>query len=269
MEKKNTIILLSILGVMIIVIGIAIVLNGSISVNSNYVLLEVNPKVEFVVDKHNIVTSYNALNDEAKTLLVQENYIGTHIDKACESFLELCTKANFIDVESENNAIKVTILDGLTQALDVRVVENIHKYLKSHEILCAVIENTNDLNTYKEAKTSKISNVNKYKVIKHIIENGYSNESIESLSKLSEENLIKIITRNHPIDKGYTEAQLTNKVKLIDFNRERYDNHMNKITNTTQRKFSEEYDKYQKLKTKEYKENFDKMYEEWKLAKNV
>ena len=267
MEKKNTIILLSILTLLVIAIGITIVLNGAISIDSNLVMIEVNPKVEFVVDKDNIVTSYSAVNPEAKILLVQENYIGKKIDEAVPHFLGLCAKANYIDVDSKDNAVKVTILDGLTQALDVRVVESIHKYLKSHEILCSVIENINDLNTHKEAKKHRVDNINKYRIMKHIVEDNYSNYTIDELNQKTEKELIDIIAMQHTSTPIYTEYELNEKVKMIDFNREKYDTHMSKITNNTQRAFADTYSKHQKEKAKDYKINYDSKYNEWHTTK--
>ena len=70
---------------------------------------------------------------------------------------------------------------------------------------------------------------------------------------------------NMHIDKPYTptENQIELKTKLIDFNREKYNNHMEKITNESKQKFSTEFDKFQKTKAQKYAENFNKSYTDW------
>ena len=267
MEKKRTII--TIICVLALVIGVAlfIIINGLITMDGNYVLVEINPKIEFVTDKDYIVTSYNPINEEAKELIVQETFLGLDVKDAVVKFVDLCARANYIDVESTNNAMKLTVVDGLTQALDTHIVSQVHSYLRENEILCAVIENQNDLNEYKSARKHNMGNLNKYKLIETIIDNKYSTESVDTLKKMSEDDLIEIVKLNHPTTPTYTEEQLTNKVKLLDFNRDRFETHKNKINPTTQKEFSKLYSDFQKNNTVEYKNNFDKKYDEWYKTK--
>lgn len=267
MEKKQTIITLICIAVLLIGVATFIILSGLITMDSNYVLLEINPRIEFVTDRNYIVTSYTPLNVEAKELAVQETFVGLNVDEAVVKFVDLCTRANYIDVESSDNAIKLTVVDGLTQALDTHIVESVHSYLKKNEILCTLIENPSDLNSYKSARKHNIGNLNKYKLIESIIENNYSTMSYDELKNMSEDDLIAIVKVSHPVSHEYTEEELTNKVKLLDFNRERYDSHKEKINDSTQREFAKLYEEHQKNHSIEYKNNFDKMYEEWYKSK--
>lgn len=267
MEKKRTII--TVVCVLAIFIGVAayIVISGIVTMDGNYVLVEVNPKMEFVTNRNFVVTSYKAVNSEASSLIIQENFIGLDVKDAVVKFIDLCARANYIDVESEDNAIKLTVVDGITQALDTHIVQSVHKYLKNNEIMCAVIENPSDLNTYKAARKYNMTNLNKYKLIDNIIDNDYSTLSYNELKKLSEDDLIEIVKDNHKTTYSYTEEELTNKVKLLDFNRERFNNHIAKINSKTSKEFNEKYDKFQKTKTLDYKTNFDKKYDEWYKSK--
>ena len=50
---------------------------------------------------------------------------------------------------------------------------------------------------------------------------------------------------------------------MIDFNREKYDTHMQAINNESRREFSEIFDKYQKESLKKYANNFTQKYNNW------
>jgi hypothetical protein len=63
---------------------------------------------------------------------------------ASVDFLNECARMGFIDVDGNNNAVNITVIDGLTQALDVHVTREIYDYLKKKEIMCAVVENYED-----------------------------------------------------------------------------------------------------------------------------
>ena len=267
MEKKRTII--TVVAVLTIFLGIAtyFILNGMVAMDGNYVFVEINPKIEFVTNRSYVVTSYKPINKEAKELVIQENFIGLDVKDAVVKFVDLCARANYIDVDTSDNAIKLTVVDGLTQALDTHIVQSVHKYLKNNEIMCAVIENPSDLNSYKSARKYNMSNLNKYKLIDNIIDNEYSTLNHTELNKKSEDELIAIVKDNHTTIVPYTEEELTNKVKLLDFNRDRFNNHIENINSKTQKEFNKKYDEFQKTKTIDYKTNFDIKYEEWYKSK--
>ena len=78
-----------IIGIVCAIFVAVAVLNFFIGVkphNAHYIRLEVNPKVEFITDINNIVTSYMPLNNEAYELLIGEDFIGLEIGKASEKF---------------------------------------------------------------------------------------------------------------------------------------------------------------------------------------
>ena len=267
MEKKRTII--TVIAVLAIFIGVAayFIVNGMVAMDGNYVFVEINPKIEFVTNRSYVVTSYKPTNQEAQELVIQETFIGLDVKDAVVKFVDLCARANYIDVDTSDNAIKLTVVDGLTQALDTHIVQNVHKYLKNNEIMCAVIENPSDLNSYKSARKYNMSNLNKYKLIDNIVKNNYSTLDHIELNKKTQDELIEIVKENHTNTIPYTEEELTNKVKLLDFNRDRFNNHIENINSKTQKEFNTKYDKFQKTKTIDYKTNFDIKYEEWYKSK--
>jgi len=263
MEKKATIISLLFIFAVVISAIIFIIFSGITAQDYNYVQIEVNPRVEFVCDKYFNVVSARPINDDAKILLAGVNYIGMDVDDASVDFIDLCAKAGYIDVDGIDNAVNITVIDGITQALDVHVTQSIYEYLQQKEILCAVIENYEDRSMFDEKKENNVCCANKYKLIKTIHEYD-STQSIESLKKLSEVDLIDMVANIHQSDPYTpTEEHITLKTKMIDFNREKYDTHMQAINNESRREFSEIFDKYQKESLNKFASNFTNKYNNW------
>ena len=263
MEKRATIISL-IFVFAVILSAIAFIIFSGITANDfNYVQIEVNPRVEFITDKYFRVVSVRPLNEDAEVILAGVDYLGMDIDEASVDFIDICAKAGYIDVDGETNAVNITIIDGITQALDVHVTEEIYNYLKNKEIMCTVVENYEDRKMFDEKKANQVCCVNKYKLMKTIQE--YDNtKSIKSLNKLSEESLIDMVTNIH-LSNPYQPSQndYTLKTKLIDFNREKYEKHMNQITDKSKAIFSKKFDTHQKINSKKYFENFTQEYTNW------
>ena len=263
MEKKATVISLLFIAAVVLSAVAYIIFSGITAKDYNYVQIEVNPRVEFICDKYFNVVSARPLNDDAKIILAGVDYKGMDVDNASVDFIDLCARAGYIDVNGVDNAVNITVIDGITQALDVHVTQSIYEYLNNKEILCAVIENYEDRTVFDEKKENSVCCANKYKLIKTIQE--YDNtKTIESLNKLSEEALIDMVANIHSSDPYVpTQEDITLKTKLIDFNREKYDTHIRAINNDSRKEFSEIFDKFQKESMPKYAENFRKSYNNW------
>ncbi|MFK5884146.1 MAG: hypothetical protein QM489_07410 [Candidatus Izemoplasma sp.] len=81
----------------------------SVSASELYVSIDINPSIEFIVDEDGLVESYRLLNDDAQLLCVDVNFVGMTIDDATELFVSMATEAGFIDVDSEDNAVLITV----------------------------------------------------------------------------------------------------------------------------------------------------------------
>jgi len=234
--------------------------------NAHYIRLEVNPKVEFITDRDNTVTSVMPLNNEAFELLIQEEFVGLSIDKASEKFIDLCTKANYINPEKEDNAVRLTVVSGFMQALELKVYESINNYFMENEILGVIVENDNDRTEIKDAKDRKIASANKLALMKSIclLNNSYT---LESLTGKTESELLEILKELHELSgyspEVYTNEQLANKSKLIDANRTRYEEHKKKLTNESNREFQKKYDEYKRQTVQKYEPDFDTKYDDW------
>ncbi len=263
MEKKATVICLIFIGAILLSAVGYIIFSGITANDYNYVLLEINPKIEFLCDKKFKVVSYKPLNEDAEILLTGVEYKGMDITDATEDFLDICCKAGYIDVDRDDNAVNITIIDGITQALDVHVTQSVYSFFREKEILCAVVENYEDRNMFDEKKKNQVCCANKYKLIK-TMQTYLPDKSVNELNKLSEVELIDMVNNIHSeYSFEPTEEQIELKTKLIDFNREKYNEHMKKITNKSQQEFSSKFDKFQKTKAQDYMINFDKSYTTW------
>lgn len=263
MEKKANIISLILIITIVICTCIFIVFSGITAKDFNYVLLEVNPKVEFVCDKDFQVVSVKPLNEEAEILLSNLNYTGMQVDMASVDFINECAKLGYIDVDGNDNAVNITVIDGITQALDVHVTREVYNYLKKKEIMCAVVENYEDRSMFDRKKENKICCANKYKLITTLVDRNETYK-LEHLRKLSEEELIDIVANEHKSEPYKSSEELTEKKeKLLSENKDKYEKHINSITEGSQKEFSEIFDKYQKTSTQKYMQNFNKEYSEW------
>ena len=242
MEKKGTILSLLFIGAVVVSAIAYIIFSGITARDYNYVQLEINPRIEFICDRYFNVVSARPLNDDAEILLADVDYIGLDVDEASVDFIDLCARAGYIDVNGVDNAVNITVIDGITQALDVHVTQSIYEYLKNKEILCAVVENYEDRSMFDEKKENNVCCPNKYKLMKTIQEYDET-KSIETLNKLSEEALIDMVANIHSSEPYIpTEEDITLKTKLIDFNREKYNKHIKSISNESKKEFSEIFD---------------------------
>lgn len=269
MEKKHLIgkiLIVLLIASIIASAGVIIELKGIKSNNTHYVQLEVNPRIEILTNRKNKVTSVLPLNEEAREIMVEENFIGLSIEDATEKFMTLCTQCGYIDVNSEDNAVRTTIVSGLTQSLEVKVYSTINNFFLKNEIMGVIVENDSDLAQIKEAKKLGVSSANKLAIIKSMIEKN-PELSVDDLKKIDESKLIKKIEDYHETcsynSSVYTKEQIANKSKLIDFNRQNYTNHKNAITESSLEQFSEEYEAFRRENLKKYEEGFSEQYNLW------
>ena len=261
--KKSVQITIIIIAITIVIAGaVSFVLMGARAGGTRYVCVEVNPRVEFLTDKNREVKSVKPINEEAKTLLIDETFVGLSIEEATTKFVDLCARAGYIDINGKDNAVKISVLSGLNQSLEVDLYREVSKYFTDNEIYGVVFDASKDLAIYKAAKRMKVS-PEQLDLMLAVKENN-NGIDINKIKNKSCKDLIKILEEQHKAyEFEYTEEELANKVKLIDFNRENYENHKANITDKTTRQFREEYSKYLKTENKIYEQNFDKKYVEW------
>ena len=266
MKKSKQIFFIVFVCVLFLATAVFTFFNGVKPHSAHYIKIEVNPKVEFLTDMHNTVTSVMPLNEEAKELLVLEEFIGLGISEATEKFIDLCAQANYIDVYAKDNAVRITVVSGFMQALELQVYESINNYFVKNQIYGLIVENDNDLAEIKEAKKLNVSCANKLSLIKSICLLDET-KNIDELKVKTEDDLLDILSEIHKSKNyspsNYTETEIANKSRLIDANRVNFEKHQKAITNESARAFAKSYDEYKRLNLKDYELDFDKKYETW------
>lgn len=266
MKKSKQIFFIVFVCILFLATGIFTFFTGVKPHSYHYIKIEVNPKVEFLTDMHNKVTSIMPLNEEAKELLVLEDFKGLDISKATEKFIDLCAQANYIDVYAKDNAVRITIVSGFMQALELQVYESINNYFIKNEIYGLIVENDNDLAEIKEAKKLNVTSANKLSLIKSICLLD-EDKKFDDIKNLKEDYLLEMLSDIHKdinySPNNYTETEIANKSRLIDANRINFEKHQKAITNETSRAFSKSFDEYKRLNLKDYELDFNKKYETW------
>ena len=267
MEKKNTIICLIVVALIVGCAVATIIISGITAKDYNYVQLEVNPRAEFILDKKFKVISVNPLNDDARIVLSDMNLIGMEMDDATTEYLTECARTGFLNVNGVDNACNITVIDGLTQALDVHVTQTTSEFFRENEIMGAVTETYEDRTMFDRRKEEQVCCSNKYKLLTTITELAPS-QDIKSLKKMSEVNLIEMVAKKHK-DNPFTptEEEIAKKHDLITTNAIKYNTHMKSISDNSQKEFSQLFDKFQKISTKDYIQDFEKQYMKWQKNK--
>ena len=263
MEKKGTIISLILIAIIITCAVTFIIVSGITMQDYNYVQIEVNPRAEFICDNKYNVISVAPLNDDARIVLADMTFEDMKIEDAVVSFIDECAKCGFIDVNGVSNATNITVIDGITQALDVHVTQKVYEYFRTKEIMSSVTETYEIRKVFDEKKDNKIACSNKYKLISTMTECN-TNDDIQSLRKLSEVELVdKVLLRHKNQPYTPTQEEIQTKQQLLTSNQSIYSTHVNSITNNTQKEFSSLFDKFQKYSAQEYQKDFEKEYTYW------
>ena len=240
--------------------------NGGRMLNSHFVRLEVNPKVEFLTNSDNKVESIYPVNQDAYDLIVGEEWVGLNITDAVTKFLTLCAKAGYIDVDGKNNAVGLAVSSGFLQAFENEIYSTINIFYKSNEIFGVIAEADCDLANYKEKKAKNVSSIEKLVVIKSVLEKS-DEYTFEQLNGIRECELIDMLEDLHtayaPRLLDYSALDTQPRLTRIANNQDKYTQHMQSISNFTQRKFASEFEKFKKENTSKYEQDYNSQYAEY------
>ena len=270
MGKIKELVYVILVPMILIVLSLILSFTGTKNADYNYVKLEINPAIEFLCLSNGKVATVCPLNTEAKMVVSNETFVGMFVDDAAEKFVDLCVQTGYVDVDREDNAIKLTAVTKMGEVLDVKIRKNLNKYLLKNQIKAVVIENEQDLQEFKKAKRFGVS-ANKYSLMESVC-NLCGENNMEELKNFSKKELIKIIKTEHDnynqlTNSGF-ELKQENKTKLIEENKAKLNNHKQKIKKQNKHKYADEYKEFIKSKQKHYKQNFDKQRENWKQNRN-
>ncbi len=131
MKNRKTISLISVIAAA--VLGSSLMLaacdNGGKTAAESYVAMDINPSVEFVLDKNDQVISVRAANKDAEVLLYgAEGIIGAKIKDASERISELAIEYGYLS--STNDSVGVTV-SGKTEDAEGKILSQIDAGFKA------------------------------------------------------------------------------------------------------------------------------------------
>lgn len=259
-------IVIAVIILLFIVVGVSVGVTGASNGGNNFVRLEVNPIIEFIAKKDQIV-SIRGVNEEGQILLTDEDFLGLSMKEGVTKYLSLCAQMGFLDVDKVNNTLKMTAISGITQEDDIIVFRAARKFFQDNEIMAVIIQNDNDMEVLAEAKKTS-SSADKVALVKSAREL-FPEKTEKELYKIGGRKLIELIRDGQEASmQEPTVEDVANKSRLIDFNRVKYEEHREKITNESQRKFAEEFSDFQKYNLKAYEAEYSKFRENWEEERN-
>lgn len=266
MNKVGVIIACVAMGLIILSTAIVTYLSSAEARSLEYVKISVNPQIEFISENDKVI-SYMALNKEAREICANEEFLGLEITDASKKFLDLCTRAGYIDFDDMDNAVGITVVSGLSQVLETKVYKTMQTYLIENQILGAVFESANDNETVKRAEDLGIT-TDRLSLVQAVMHYMPEDTDIKDIKNYSRPKIIKMLKDYHKElpnpTTDYTEDELNKKEMLLEINREQVAHHKEVITPETQKDFKSIYIANQKELKQKIRDNFNYAYDIWK-----
>lgn len=97
------------------------------AMDDTYVTLDINPSVELIVNRREVVIYANPLNEDGEVLLSEVDVIGMDLDEAIDLIIQTAIELGYIDVDAEETIVSVTAI-----ANDPEIGERIRGRVKAH-----------------------------------------------------------------------------------------------------------------------------------------
>jgi hypothetical protein len=122
---------------------ILMVTNPSATSNgTTFIAIDINPSIEFIVDEEQNVISFYLVNEDAMTVVGDTSYLGLPYDKAMHQFMTAALETGFIDIQSMDNEIIITVTNDqevTNSALAYQAQQHAQDFLMEQKIGGAVI----------------------------------------------------------------------------------------------------------------------------------
>ncbi len=101
--------------------------------------VDINPSVEFIVDKDNKVVSATALNDDGSVILAGEAFVGKTSDEAVQLVVSLATETGYIvkgEASADKNNINISVSGDTKFAKDIyeKAEKKVNKFIEDNGI---------------------------------------------------------------------------------------------------------------------------------------
>jgi len=208
--------LLTLVLLLIVVVGYFAI---PILVNANsYVVIDINPSVEFVINRNDIVTQVNALNEEGEIILQGETFVDMTIEDATAKVIEIALALGYLDpnaTETDPNALMVTAYNGsmiTKNRIKSRIENRLNNYFSDNGIWGVVLSAEDIEDIVAEAETYNLS-VGKYRLIKSV-QNSTSEYTFEQLSAMTTEELMNLVVSKDSLTEERT--TIIDRITVLD-----------------------------------------------------
>lgn len=233
-----------VLGIVVIIlaVGTYFVYHALASPKYNYVTIDINPQIEFALNKNYEVKKVISLNEDGDMLLGGLKLVGLSIEEATKLVLEDAVKMGYIDEFKSKNRIDVTAYaddEAIRQRIEEKVSTASIKYLKEKNIFHSVIKTriSDELkNTANQRKVSygKILLIEKA----YSLDNSLDKEKLmKSSIKEIQEKINKIVAARIKEKKINKEEITKQKEEKIKENEERIKRAIIKVFETNYREY--------------------------------
>lgn len=163
--------------------------------NINYVTIDINPSVEFVLRKDDKVLGVYALNEDANILLVDLNLEGMQYKEALKILVEASILMGYIDEFSDENSMLITAYsnkENNSNRLTDLTISTLREYIETRKAYCLLMANGLTDEQKVEARMLKISN-EKMMFIDRLInmDESYTKDDLSEKSLFRIQSLIK------------------------------------------------------------------------------
>lgn len=136
-------IIASALAVVLVAGVIAIVATGCSKEESKRMTLDINPSIEFMLDKNNKVVSVSGLNDDGNVVIYGEAFIGKTAEEAVELAVSVSYETGYLfkgSVSGSANEVKISVSgdEGAAKNLYNKVSSKVSSYLKKVDVEASV-----------------------------------------------------------------------------------------------------------------------------------
>lgn len=106
--------------------------------DDTYVTIDINPSVELIVNKNEVVIYANALNEDAEVLLANLDLIGMPLDEAMDLIIQTAIELGYIDVDAEETFVSVSAISRdseIGEQIKARVKEQINQAFRNRYMM--------------------------------------------------------------------------------------------------------------------------------------
>lgn len=184
------------------------------------VLLEVNPSVLFVTDKNGKITDVKSMNSDADVILCDDETVericGLPLGEGAEVFLDRAARLGYIDLDSKNNAVKLSSDKAFDFVDDC--AEGLKKYFCEKGVYSVVLSETVEIGEFAEKLGISASDEKEMTAKASGLSKLYG-ERTDDISKAHKDNVMGglyeiVISRVSDIIDG---AELIFRMKIVNF----------------------------------------------------